>query len=238
MDATILAALASSDILVTELPMDDAAEAELQQLTMTKAMLPVATTLRSLLSEDQVTSYEAAFGKLGIPPVAVKQFDSFKPWFAGITLSMLPLLQQGYTPDKGVEKVLLSKAGTIERGALETPAFQIGIFDNLPQASQIAFLMDAVEGIDEVTSALDQMVDAWVTGDADALAGIMNEGMGDPAMSEALLYSRNANWADWIETRLAEPGTVFVAVGAGHLAGERSVQEALAEKGIVTARIK
>ena len=41
------------------------------------------------------------------------------------------------------------------------------------------------------------------------------------AVAEALLYNRNANWAEWIDTRLDTPGTVFVAVGAGHLAAAR-----------------
>ena len=41
--------------------------------------------------------------------------------------------------------------------------------------------------------------------DADALAAIMNEGMTDPAVAEALLYSRNANWAEWIDNRMVEP---------------------------------
>ena len=44
--------------------------------------------------------------------------------------------------------------------------------------------------------------------------------------------------ADWIAKRLEQPGTVFMAVGAGHLAGPGSVQEQLAKHGITSARIK
>ena len=36
---------------------------------------------------------------------------------AGLTLSLLPLMQQGYTPDSGVEKVLLSKVPGKPTGA-------------------------------------------------------------------------------------------------------------------------
>jgi uncharacterized protein len=85
---------------------------------------------------------------------------------------------------------------------------------------------------------LNRMVAEWAEGDADELAVIMNEGMTDPAVAEALLYSRNANWAEWIDTRLDQPGTVFIAVGAGHLAGAKSVQDYLAAKGITTMRVK
>ena len=234
-DATIADALTGSDILVTEIPMDAASEAAMQQLTMTKGMLPAGTTLRSLLDPEQTVTYEAALAKLGAPAAA---FDPFKPWLAGLTLSILPLMQQGYTPGAGVEKVLLSKVGDKPQGALETAEFQLGIFDGMPQDAQVTFMMEAAEGMDDVKPMLDRMVVEWAEGDADELAKIMNEGMDDPAVAEALLYSRNANWAEWIETRLDTPGTVFIAVGAGHLAGARSVQDYLAEKGITVNRVK
>ena len=62
--------------------------------------------------------------------------------------------------------------------------------------------------------------------------------MDDPKVAEALLYNRNANWANWIKTRLDQPGTVFIAVGAGHLAGAKSVQDLLTQKGIKVTRVK
>ncbi len=52
-----------------------------------------------------------------------------------------------------------------------------------------------------------------------------------------LFAERNARWADWIDRRLDTPGTVFIAVGAGHLAGRDSVQANLAARGVGSARI-
>lgn len=234
-DATIDQALTGSDTIVTEIPMDKESEAQLQQLTISKGLLPAGTTLRALLTPEQTTAYEAALAKLGAPPAA---FDPFKPWLAGLTLSLLPLIQQGYSPESGVEKVLLGKAGDKPKGSLETAEFQLGIFDSMPQAAQVTFLMEAAEGIDEVKPTLDRMVAEWAEGDADELAAVMNESLTDPAVAEALLYSRNRNWAEWIDTRLDQPGTVFIAVGAGHLAGGKSVQDYLTQKGITTMRVK
>ena len=234
-DATIANALDGSDMIVTEIKMDKASEADLQQLSMKLGLLPPGTTLRSLLTPEQTAAYEAGLAKLGAPPEA---FDPVKPWLAGLTLSLLPLMQQGYDPNSGVEKILLAKAGTKPQGALETAEFQLGIFNNMPTEAQVAFMMEAVEGMDEIKPMLDRMVAEWAEGDATELANIMNEGMTDPAVAEALLYSRNANWAEWIDTRLDEPGTVFIAVGAGHLAGAKSVQDYLAQKGITVARVK
>ena len=232
---TLKNALAASDSIVTEIKMGPGIEQEMQGLVMSKGILPQGTTLRSLLSEEQTASYEEAMGKLSIPAAA---FDQFEPWYAGMMMSMLPLLQQGYSPDAGVEKVLLTMVGDKEQQALETIAFQIGVFDELPQDSQIGFLIDAAEGIDEIKPMLDKMVAEWVEGDADALATLMNEGLTDPAVAESLLYMRNRNWADWIDTRLDAPGTVFIAVGAGHLAGKQSVQDYLAEREIEAVRVQ
>ena len=234
-DATIDQALTGSDMIVTEIPMDPASEAAMAQLAQKVGTLPAGTTLRSLLTPEQAASYEAALAKLGAPPSA---FDPYKPWLAGLTLSLIPLMQQGYTPDSGVEKVLLTKAGSKPQGALETAEFQLGIFDGMTQDAQITFMMEAAEGMAEVAPMLDRMVSEWAQGDPDELAVIMNEGMSDPAVADALLYSRNANWAEWIDTRLDTPGTVFIAVGAGHLAGAKSVQDYLAAKGITTMRVK
>jgi uncharacterized protein YbaP (TraB family) len=234
-DTTIASALEGSDMIVTEIKMDKASEAQLQQLSMNMGLLPAGTTLRSLLTAEQAAAYEAGLAKLGVPAQA---FDPLKPWLAGLTLSLLPLMQQGYSPDSGVDKVLLAKAGDKPQGALETAEFQLGIFNSMPTEAQVTFMMEAVEGMDEVKPMLDRMVAEWAKGDADKLAEVMNEGMSDPAVAEALLYSRNANWAEWIDTRMDEPGTVFIAVGAGHLAGTKSVQDYLAEKGITVARVK
>ncbi len=234
-DATIANALEGSDTIVTEIKMDPASQTKLQELSMSMGMLPSGTTLRSLLNPEQTAAYEAALAKIGAPPAA---FDTLKPWLAGLTLSIIPLMQQGYDPNSGVEKVLLAKVGTKAQDALETPEFQLGIFDGMPTEGQVAFLMESVTGMDEVKPMLDRMVAEWAKGDADKLAAIMNEGMSDPAVAEALLYSRNANWAEWIDTRLDQPGSVFIAVGAGHLAGAKSVQDYLAQKGITVTRVK
>lgn len=228
-------ALAEADTLVTEIRMDPQSEAKMQAVAMEKSALPEGTTLRSLLDADQTAAYEAAMAKLGVPAPA---FDGFEPWMAGLTLTMLPLLKQGYSPDSGVEKVLMGKVADKPMDALETPEFQIGIFDGLPQQKQIEFLMEAVEGIDDAKAMLDEMVAEWIKGDADALAQLMNEGLSDAEIAKALLYDRNANWTQWIVERMETPGTIFIAVGAGHLAGEKSVQDMLSKRDIEVERVQ
>jgi uncharacterized protein YbaP (TraB family) len=52
-----------------------------------------------------------------------------------------------------------------------------------------------------------------------------------------MFVERNARWAHWIADRLKTPGTVFVAVGAGHLSGPDSVQAQLGAMGVKSARV-
>jgi len=82
------------------------------------------------------------------------------------------------------------------------------------------------------------MVGAWKQGDPERLARLLNEDESDPQMRRVLITDRNATWARWLKARLDRPGTVFVAVGAGHLAGEDSVQDMLAKAGVRTKRVQ
>ncbi|UAB77113.1 TraB/GumN family protein [Erythrobacter sp. SCSIO 43205] len=235
-DAEIDAALNASDTIVTEIAMDPATEAKQQMLAQQKGVFTDGTTLRSLLSEEQKAAYEAALANLGAPANA---FDPLEPWLTTLTLTFIPLMQQGYDPNSGVEKVIMSKAGEQSLSALETIEFQLDMFDTMPMDKQVTFMMEAVEAMPEVKATLDSMVARWAEGDAEGLAALMNDDLSDPLLADTLLYSRNENWADWIEDRLeSTPGTVFMAVGAGHLAGEKSVQDYLEAKGIQSARIQ
>ena len=229
-------ALAGSDVLVTEIPLAAMKDPASQQVIMGMAMLPEGQSLRAMLSDEQRTTYEAALGSLSLPPAA---FDRFEPWFAAITLSVLPLIQNGWTPEMGVESVIDERAGPDkQRAALETLNQQMSLFDGMSQDAQIDYLVAVAEQIDQVVPTMDRMVAEWAEGDAAELARLMNESLDDPQVAQVLLYDRNANWAQWIEERMDQPGTVFIAVGAGHLAGTKSVQDYLAERDVRVERVQ
>lgn len=235
-DEDIAAALENADTLVTEIPADAMKDPALQGAIMQKAMLPEGQTLRQMLSAEDRAVYEQALGKLGMPPAA---FDRFEPWFAGMTLSVLPLIKKGYDPESGVEKIVEAAASkTAQRAALETVGQQIDFFDTLPMESQTEFLMALARDLDGMVTMMDEMVAEWLEGDADGLAEIMNKSMTDPVVAAALLYNRNERWAKWIDERLDQPGAVFIAVGAGHLAGEKSVQDYLRSRDIEVTRVQ
>ena len=232
-DGRIERAFNASDELVTEIDVSNAGGSA--RALQSASQLPADQSLRGLMSAEDRQQYEAALVGLGLP---VEALDRYEPWFAAMTLSLLPLLRSGYDTQSGVELSLSGKAGeTKKRAALETIEQQVALFDTLPQDAQLAFLDETVEKVPEATTTLDAMVAEWLEGDAVELANMLNAEMTDPVLYERLLTARNANWAGWIENRLAQPGTVFVAVGAGHLAGRGSVQEQLEERGLKVKRV-
>lgn len=232
----VATALSSAQVLVTEIPSGALKQPEVQQAFVAKAMLPEGQTLRAMLGAEQRATYEAALTKLGLPAEA---FDRFEPWFAALTLATIPLLKAGYTMEAGVENAIEGKAAPqVKRSALETVDEQLELFDGMPMDTQTTYLISVAEQVDEVVPSLDAMVAAWAKGDADELARLMNEELDDPALADRLLYARNRDWAEWVETRLADPGTVFIAVGAGHLAGANSVQDYLGKEGLAVTRVQ
>ena len=84
------------------------------------------------------------------------------------------------------------------------------------------------------------LIAAWGKGDAEALARLMieDDAKDDPVLIDRLITQRNRRFAAWITARLQRPGTVFMAVGAGHLAGPGSVQDDLAKAGIAVERVQ
>lgn len=232
----VAAALSSAQVLVTEIPPGALKQPEVQQAFVAKATLPEGQTLRAMLNAEQRTSFEGAMAKLGLPEEAL---DKFEPWFAALTLATIPILKAGYSLEAGVETAVEAKAGgSVKRAALETVEEQLELFDGMPMAAQITYLTEVAEQMDEVVPSLNAMVAAWAKGDADGLARLMNDELDDPVLADRLLYARNRDWADWVETRLADPGTVFVAVGAGHLAGANSVQDYLGKEGLTVTRVQ
>jgi uncharacterized protein YbaP (TraB family) len=235
-DDAVWAAFNQSDELVLELVEPE--PAAMAAVVMKMALNPTGPTLTEKLPAAKREAYAKALADLGMPAAALDRFD---PWFAAVTLSVAGLPKLGYDPKSGAESVLTEAAKAAKKpvSGLETPEQQLGYFDSLPEPLQVRFLVSTVDEYAELGPMLDKMVASWSAGDPDALAKTMNEGMREtPEIGKILLSDRNARWAEWIEQRMRKPGQVFVAVGAGHLAGGDSVQAWLAKRKLRAKRIR
>ncbi len=85
----------------------------------------------------------------------------------------------------------------------------------------------------------DDMVSAWSKGDDKAIALSFDDELKlSPELVEVLLRKRNANWTALLKKRLEKPGTILVAVGAGHLAGPDSVIAMLGKEKLKAVRVQ
>ena len=235
-DGGVKRAFDGSDELVLEIlePTDPQAMAT----TMAQAaMARDGIKLSDRLSSDLRQRYQAAMTANGLP---WQMFEAFNPWMAGMALSVQPLEKLGYQAELGAEKTLTvaAKAAGKRVSALETVEQQLGYFAGLPMAQQVKFLGVTIDGLPDMDSQFARLIRHWQQGDPERLAQEMNESLeATPELAQVLLIDRNIKWAQWIKGRLAQPGTVFVAVGAGHLAGKGSVQDQLDRIGLGSVRV-
>jgi uncharacterized protein len=234
-DDGVKAAFDKSDELVMELA--DPTGPETMAAIAKYGALPAGPALSERLSPKQRETYAAALAKFGMQPAML---DRQQPWIAALTLSMLPLMKDGYNPTSGPEMVLLpaAKAAGKQVKGLESAEEQIGLFAKMPEAEQIAALTLTAEQVDNVAPQMNKMVASWSKGDTDGIARFMADSPGNtPEAMKTVFYDRNARWAEWIDKRMDQPGTVFIAVGAGHLAGGESVQAKLGAYKLVATRV-
>ncbi|MBL8742154.1 MAG: TraB/GumN family protein [Myxococcales bacterium] len=84
------------------------------------------------------------------------------------------------------------------------------------------------------------LADAYRKGDVEKLTALTfdpEEMKKHPPMFDLLFFARNAKWAPKLGP-MFDQGGVFVAVGAGHLLGDKGVPALLAKKGYSVERIK
>lgn len=226
----------SADRLVLEVSNPDD-QAAMMPLIQQHGMSP-DRPLSRLLNAEERSKLDAAAQTMGASGAAL---DPMRPWLAALTLSVAPMIKAGYDPQSGVELVLKGRAAAAgkEIGGLETIDEQIRILAGFPEEAQLDFLRSTLEDFETAATELDGMVEAWANGDVRAIdrIGVQPMRRENRAVYDALLVRRNANWADQIETMLEGSGTVFIAVGAAHLAGRDSVQTMLDRRGVEVERI-
>lgn len=147
---------------------------------------------------------------------------------------------QGMSTDQGADTVLrraADDAGMPVHG-LETFDFQIGMFGKMQGAKPPADPAEAARTKAAVAAVLARLQTDWNHGDVEGFVPMLQQMEArSPGTYKLLFNDRNNRWAYWIAKRLQQPGVVFVAVGAGHLAGKDSVQHKLSLYGIRTARV-
>lgn len=135
--------------------------------------------------------------------------EPLEPWFIAITAASVLYAKAGLDPQSGAE------------------------------AEQLAGLRELIDRPNEGLALLRRILEHWARGEAEDTGRLMNESLKDtPATARLLLSDRNARWAQRLKQRLARPGVVFVAVGAGHLSGANSIPDLLRQAGLQVERLQ
>ena len=150
---------------------------------------------------------------------------------------------QGMQVGNGADVVLRHVAeeeGKAVEG-LETLQLQIDMFNRMPPLAPAPKAGTTVgQGTDlgDLSKTMAELQAAWKRGDQSVFVGMLEQlNQASPDTYRMMFTERNARWADWIKARMQTPGVVFVAVGAGHLAGKDSLLVRLAELGVMSQRV-
>lgn len=231
-------AVAGSRELVVETIIDEsnpmALAAELARLGMSRGLPPLAERV----SPEKRALLEDAVARTGVPRAA---FDQMETWAAAFMILGAQFKNLGVSGGAGVEAVLREnfKAAGKPVGQLETNVEQLSLFDTLPEKAQRTLLEGSIEATAEMRAEFNRMLAAWARGDVEAIGKTFNEDLaGSPELQTALIRRRNHNWTQWVRRRMDQPGTLMVAVGAGHLAGPESVVDLLQRHGYRVTRVQ
>jgi uncharacterized protein YbaP (TraB family) len=237
----VMDALKSSSALYLEIA-DTGPDAQkaLQPMVMSLG-IDAGHPLSTKISKEDVAALDAALKPLGQGEAAI---EPMQPWLVYLTVSMLPAMQAGYDLTSGIDQQLQKEAvaaGKPVKG-FETAEGQLHVLADFPQAEQVALLHETIQELPKAVDQTNEMVADWESGNVAAIAKMENEDLEKkhPDLYKKLLVDRNVAIADKIAALLKDPatGTVFVGVGAAHLAGPDSIQKDLEKQGFAAVRVE
>ena len=208
---------------------------------------------------QQVRAAFEASDELVLETVIPEGPVALRPRFRGEPLSVTPSASflattrmaidagrsQGMQVAHGADTILRNAAEAQGKqvAGLETLELQLNMFTRMPAASptrrpRAGEPVDDSAPMDSLSKAMADMQAAWKRGDQRIFVRMLGQlEQNSPDSYRMMFTERNGRWADWVAGRMQSPGTVFLAVGAGHLAGKDSLLVRLAEQGIESTRL-
>ena len=179
-----------------------------------------------------------AAAKAQVTEVSADGSRRMKPFMAQTQSAVSEGRTIGLSVENGADAVLrrIAEGAGKSVGGLERFEDQLKTLSNIPAPPPAAAA--AAASVPAVSVTLNDLLGAWTRGDTGAFSTMLSGLEAKSPVAYRMLFAdRNARWGQWISNRLQQPGTVFVAVGSGHLAGKDSVQQWLAARGITATRV-
>jgi uncharacterized protein len=215
-----------SDTLIEEVdPANSTESLRLAQDVIKGGIYPPGDSVANHLSEAtraRLTEYAKA-GQLGAG------YTQAKPWLLSLMIIQHQLKEMGLDQSKGLDQHFMQEARDTHKaiGALETADSQLRTFSSFSDDLQDQLLLTTLLDASEATEILKRTVAAWTSGNPEALDDLINRDVRDhpvlQPLMEKVFYERNDAMTRKIERFLETGKTYFVAIGAGHLVGERGI---------------
>ena len=235
----IAPAFTESALLVEEADVTPGNTGAIQGM-MTQAIAP-DYDIWSKLDAGAAAKFRAQIAKCHMPDGIVAHF---RPWFAAILPTTCALIENGGAgfsiAAASPELALTARARDAHKtlAYFETVDEQIRTLSGATEAVQIKELESAINEGDQSAGDLDKMETAWLSGDVKEITKIVAGAKTDSADFYDIMFTqRNKRFAARIAEYLHGSQTVFVAIGAGHLAGPDGVQAQLASLSYVAKRL-
>ncbi|MGH8127141.1 MAG: TraB/GumN family protein [Gammaproteobacteria bacterium] len=223
----------SSELIVEGNADAGAGEKEkVQALVFKEGLLPSGGKLTDLLNAEQQKLVKEAFAKSGVPFSSV---NSMRPWLAAIMMMHATFVKLGVNPADQETLYFMKKAKHqgLPVTPLQSQSSMIKMAAGMAQTQQIAWLTMEARQFPKQSAQRPKVVAAWRNGDTKTLAKLLKKSFrGHPKLYQILVTDRNQRWLKVLKSRLNSSGkSVFVAVGAGHLAGQGNLINALRQAG-------
>jgi uncharacterized protein YbaP (TraB family) len=226
--------ITNADEIYFEVDMDDIG----QLLTgLTAGTMKHDTTLHQLYTEEEYTRIKTFFDAHGMG-MQLQMFSHMQPMLVSALVyqTMLPCAQAD-----GMELSIMQLAHTKKKEikGLETVAFQASVLDNIPYTQQAKELLSSIDSIETSTKETDEMIRLYKEQDIDKLLelSLKSEGGTTSDLQDVMIDQRNKNWADQFPD-ITRNKQLLIAVGAGHLGGEKGLLNLLKEKGYTVRAIQ
>lgn len=236
-------AIASVDKIYGEMIMSEANSPQSQQIMMGYAMAPQDSLLTQVLAPAQVDSLNTMLKRYMGPMASANQFAQLKPAMLSTLLALIQsqAIFPNFNPQQQLDGEIQKRGAALgkEIGGFETIQDQCNALFGSSIIEQAESLMDMVRNDDKAGEMAMKLAKAYLSGDLNAMLALME----DPAngaseeWNERMINSRNANWMRII-AGLLPSASVLVAVGAGHLPGEKGLISLLRKNGYSVDPVK
>lgn len=139
------------------------------------------------------------------------------------------------------EQVLSDKAKSTEKEIIgvESAQYQLSLLNKLPTDSVVSDLVDMIDGNSDTLSSqlYNAMYSAYKEQDIDSLSQLIANSDLSGDLNNIFLNDRNLKWVPTMMDMM-EQGSIFFAVGVGHLPGESGIINLLIQEGYTVTPIK